>query len=54
MVDPQLTLMALLVRHVLLPREILPPIEIHSSVSESNRRAGLRYSDDAIGYVTVA
>ena len=31
MVDPQPTLVELLVRHVLLPREILPQIEINSS-----------------------
>lgn len=30
MVDPQPTLMELLVRHVLLPRELLPQIEINS------------------------
>jgi hypothetical protein len=32
MVDPQLMLMELLVRHVLLPRELLPQIEINSIV----------------------
>jgi hypothetical protein len=32
MVAPQLTLGELLVRHVLLPRELLPQIEINSSV----------------------
>jgi hypothetical protein len=31
MVDPQPTLVELLVRHVLLPREFLPQIEINSS-----------------------
>jgi hypothetical protein len=30
MVDPQPTLVELLVRHVLLPRELLPQIEINS------------------------
>jgi hypothetical protein len=30
MVDPQLTLVALLAHHVLLPRELLPQIEINS------------------------
>jgi hypothetical protein len=37
MVDPQPTLVELLVRHVLLPREFLPQIEINSIV----RRASL-------------
>jgi hypothetical protein len=32
MVAPQLTLVELLVRHVLLPRELLPQIEINSLV----------------------
>jgi hypothetical protein len=32
MVAPPLTLGELLVRHVLLPRELLPPIEINSSI----------------------
>ena len=32
MVDPQPTLVELLVRHVLLPRELLPQIEINSNV----------------------
>jgi hypothetical protein len=32
MVDPQPTLVQLLVRHVLLPRELLPQIEINSFV----------------------
>src|SRR4029434_9948121 len=32
MVDPQPTLVELLVRHVLLPRELLPQIEINSFV----------------------
>jgi hypothetical protein len=32
MVDPQLRLVALLVRHVLLPHAFLPQIEIHSHV----------------------
>jgi hypothetical protein len=32
MVDPQPTLVELLVRHVLLPRELLPQIEINSII----------------------
>lgn len=32
MVDPQPTLVELLVRHVLLPRELLPQIEINSDI----------------------
>jgi len=31
MVDPQPTLVELLIRHVLLPRELLPQIEINSN-----------------------
>ena len=38
MVDPQPTLAALLVRHVLLPRELLPQIEINSKVVELNQQ----------------
>ena len=32
-IDPQPTLVELLVRHVLLPREFLPQIEINSNIS---------------------
>jgi hypothetical protein len=35
MVGPQPTLVALLVRHVLLPREFLPQIEINSTLARS-------------------
>ena len=35
MVDPQPTLVELLVSHVLLPREFLPQIEINSDPSET-------------------
>jgi hypothetical protein len=38
MVDPQPTLVELLVRHVLLPRELLPQIEINSVVPPSRYR----------------
>jgi hypothetical protein len=35
MVDPQPTLVELLVRHVLLPRELLPQSEINSTIYRS-------------------
>jgi len=35
MVDPQPTLVELLVRHVLLPRELLPQIEINSNEEQT-------------------
>jgi hypothetical protein len=42
MVDPQPTLVELLVRHVLLPRELLPQIEINSNdgLQEAHKRPG--------------
>jgi hypothetical protein len=42
MVDPQPTLVERLVRHVLLPRAILPHIEINSSLSSVASRMGSR------------
>jgi hypothetical protein len=35
MVDPQLTPVELLVRHALLPRELLPQIETNSNIDEA-------------------
>ena len=42
MVDPQPRLVERLVRHVLLPRELLPQIEINSSVYRVRTQAQIR------------
>ena len=43
MVDPQPTLVELLVRHVLLPRELLPQIEINSFIADLGTNLGRRF-----------
>jgi hypothetical protein len=42
MIDPQPTLVELLVRHVLLPRALLPQIEINSNVIKTMLQHGLK------------
>ena len=49
MVAPQPTLVELLVRHVLLPRELLPQIEINS-IERSELSAGLGYTTRCAPY----
>jgi hypothetical protein len=50
MVDPQPTLVECLVRHVLLPRKLLPQIEINSTDSASSYRAVKGYFHEYVNH----